>query len=329
MASDFYSALAATDDATWARIVGDLQSDIHPVDGNATRIWFAFYPVKLARAFAATNDSAALAKRLIIKGEPALSAHADSSAEFLYGHRYWPQVKAAVSVYAATANAATPLIQHIKTAAQQIAKQVNASESLTLGITAVAFGTLQQIGAAAFKQAAAAGDYGKRWNKSADQIVADRAKDDGQGLFGFLKSIDKNFSVNFRECEPGHTFKVVNMQDVAMAAKEMGKPYNLRDERYKEGEGPIPVECRTAACGTCWVGVLSPTEKLSPPTDRELNKWKYFGYEGFTGAADSPIRLACQLKAYGNVTITIPSWCGMIGKLDEPATPEVKAAQAS
>jgi ferredoxin len=325
MASDFYSVLAATDDAAWARIVGTLQNDIHSVDRNATRIWFAFYPVKLARAFASTEDAAALRKKLIIKGEPSLKAIADSSAEFLFGHRYWPKVKAAVSAYAAQADGATSLGQHIKNVAKQVASAVNANESLVLGITAVAFGTLQQVGAAAFKQAAAAGDYGKHWNKSADQIVAERAKDDGQGVFGFLKSVDKTFTVNFRECEPGHTFKLTNMQDVTMAAKEAGKPYHIRDERYKEGDGPIPVECRTAACGTCWVGVLSPTEKLSPPTDRELGKWKYFGYEGFTGEADSPIRLACQLKAYGNVTLAIPSWCGMIGKLDEP---ETKAAGA-
>ena len=58
MASDFYSALASTNDAAWARIVGDLQGDIHPVDRNATRIWFAFYPVKLARAFAAAVSAA-------------------------------------------------------------------------------------------------------------------------------------------------------------------------------------------------------------------------------------------------------------------------------
>ena len=327
MASDFYTALAATDDAAWASIVGSLQNDIHAVDRNATRIWFAFYPVKLARALAASADQAALAKQLIIKGNPSLRAQADSSAEFLYGHRYWPQVKAAVSEYAATVDASQPLAQHIKTVAQQVAQQVKANAALTLGITAVAFGTLQQVGAESFKPAAAPGSYGKQWSKSADQIVADRAKDDGQGIFGFLKSIDKTFSVNFRECEPGHAFKITNMQDVTMAAKNAGKPYNLSDERYKAGEGPIPVECRTAACGTCWVGVLSPTDKLSPPTDREINKWKYFGYEGFTGAADSPIRLACQLKAYGNVTVTIPAWCGMIGKLDEPKE-EAKAAQA-
>jgi ferredoxin len=327
MDSDFLSSLAHTDDAAWARIVGALQSAIHPVDRNATRLWFAFYPVKLARAFAAAADQAALAKKLIIKGNPSLPAQADSSAEFLYGHRFWPQVKAAVSDYAAHADASQPLDQHVQTVAQLVAAQVKAEVALVLGITAVAFGTLQQIGAEAFKQPAAAGDYGKHWNKSADQIVADRAKDDSQGVFGFLKSVDKTFTVNFRECEPGHSFKVTNMQDVAMAAKEDGKPYHIRDERYKAGEGPIPVECRTAACGTCWVGVLSPTEKISPPTDREIAKWKYFGYEGFTGTADSPIRLACQLKAYGNVTITIPSWCGMIGKLDEPQE-EAKAAKA-
>jgi hypothetical protein len=63
--------------------------------------------------------------------------------------------------------------------------------------------------------------------------------------------------------------------------------------------------------------VLSDTNKISPPNQREIDRWRYFGYEGFTGDKDSPIRLACQLKASGNVTLVIPPWNGLIGKLDE------------
>jgi ferredoxin len=326
MTNDFYSSLAQFDDAAWVRAISELQPTIHPVDRTATRIWFAFFPVKLWRILATSQDVAATAKKLIIKGQALLREQVDSSAEFLYGHRYWPQVKVAVSEYAATATANTTLTEHIQEVAKRVAQQVKADESLLLGITAVAFGTLQQVGAELFKQPAAAGAYGKQWKKAPDQIVADRAKDDSQGLFGFLKSVDKSFTVNFRECEPGHTFKLLDLQDVTTAAKQDQRPHHLRDERCMKGEGPLPVECRSAACGTCWVGVLSPTEKVSPPNAREVNKWRYFGYEGFTTEPDSPIRLACQMKASGNVTIVIPPWCGLIGQLDQPE--EARAAQA-
>src|SRR5262245_10598163 len=314
--ADFYTDLHRQDDGSWERIVDELQSFIHPVDRRATRIWFAFFPVKLWRALIEADDLEAMAKKLILKGRYLLRDQVDSSAEFLYGHRYWPQVKSAVSEYAATALPELPISEHIKTVARRVAEKAGADPGLLVGITAVAFGTLQQVGAALLSQPASQGRYGKRWKKSADQIARDRAKDDGQGLFGFLKSVDKEFSVNFRECEPGSTFKVINTQDLTMAAAEDKRDHHLRDQRCMAGEGPIPVECRTAACGTCWVGVLSPTEKVSPPNDREKNRWVYFGYEGFTGQDDSPIRAACQMKAQGNVTIVIPPWCGMIGKLD-------------
>jgi ferredoxin len=184
---------------------------------------------------------------------------------------------------------------------------------------------LQQVGAEAFKQPAAAGNYSQRWNKSADQVAADRLKDDSQGLFGFLKSVNKTFTVNIREGAPGQTFKVFNEQDVTTAARQVPASQYAQDVRCKAGEGAIPVECRSAACGACWVGVLSPTDKLTPPNQRERDRWRYFGYEGFTGEPDSPIRLACQLKAKGNVTLVIPPWCGLIGKLDE----QTEMAQAA
>jgi ferredoxin len=314
--TDFHSHLNQHDDEAWARVVADLQSSIHAVDQRATRIWFAFFPTKLWRLLTESGDVEAMAKKLILKGNYLLRDQADASAEFLYGHRYWPAVKPEVSQYAATASPDTPMAELIRIVARRVAAALNVDPSLLTGITAVAFGTLQQIGAEAFGQSAAAGDYGKHWNKSPDQIVAARAKDDSQGLFGFLKSVDQEFTVNFRECVPESSFKLINMQDVTMAAKEDKRDHHLRDPRCMPGEGPLPVECRTAACGTCWVGLLSPAEKISPPNDREKNKWRYFGYEGFTGQDDSPIRLACQMKAYGNVTIVIPPWNGMIGKLD-------------
>ncbi|MBP6821167.1 MAG: (2Fe-2S)-binding protein [Acidobacteria bacterium] len=317
-------SLNKLDDAAWAKIVAELQPGIHPVDQKATKIWFAFHPVKLNKALAESDDPEATAKKLILKGSYRLMDQVDSSAEFLFGHRYWSQVKAAVTSHAQNVSGA-PLDAQIRDVARKVAGEVNASADLLVGITAVAFGTLQQVGMEVFKQPAAQGRYGSQWKKSADQIVADRAKNDSQGVFGFLRSVNKSFSVNYREYEPGCSFKLINDQDVTMAGRQYERNYHAEDARCMPGEGPIPVECRAASCGTCWVGVLSDGAKISPPNQREIDRWKYFGYEGFTGDADSPIRLACQIKAHGNVSLVVSPWNGMIGKLDE----KEKAASAT
>jgi ferredoxin len=315
--SFYYSVLARQTDSDWAKILDRLSPSIHPVDRRATRIWFAFFPVKLHWALAASPDQEETASKLLLKGKYRLTDQVDSSAEFLYGHRYWPDVKREVAKDAMRTGGDSDLPGRILEVAQRVAKKLKVDDSHIAGITAVTFGTLQQVGPEIFNRPAQPGAYGKRWNKSPDRIVAERAKDDGQGIFGFLKTVDKEYSVNFREYEPGCRFKIVNMQDVTMAATNDKRDHQIRDKRCMPGEGPIPVECRTSSCGTCWVGVLSPTEKVSPPGEREIGRWTYFGYEGFTGERDSPIRLACQIKAYGNVTIVIPPWNGMIGKLDE------------
>ena len=309
--------LAQQSDQDWARIVGELNPAIHLVDRKATLIWFSFFPVKLYRALSTAEDPAEVAKKLILKGNYLLRDQIDRSAEFLYGHRYWPEVRKEVAAIAATGSGSGSLAAQIRSTAAKIAGQLGVNESLLVGITAVGYGTLQQVGLELLRQPAEKGSYGKSWQKSPDKIVADRQKDDSQGLFGFLKSIDKQFSVNFREQEPGCSFKVVNTQDVTTAAAALEHDWHQKDDRCRPKEGPIPVECRTAACGTCWVGVLSPTEKIQAPNDREINRWVYFGYEGFTPNADSPIRLGCQLRAHGNVTLVVPPWNGMIGKLDE------------
>jgi len=75
----------------------------------------------------------------------------DSSHKFLYGHRYWPQVKKAVEQHAASFDSASgaKLAEQITTAAQAVAKQAKVDQSLIIGIMAVAFMTVQQAGLAA------------------------------------------------------------------------------------------------------------------------------------------------------------------------------------
>jgi ferredoxin len=73
------------------------------------------------------------------------------------------------------------------------------------------------------------------------------------------------------------------------------------------------VQCRTASCGTCWVGVLGGAQKLSDVDALEKRRIREFGYL----ETDEPkplIRLACMAQASGNVTIVIPPWNGVFGK---------------
>jgi hypothetical protein len=77
----FLSFLSQHDDADWKKVVNELQWAIHPVDQRATRIWFAFFPIKLNRALADSSDCEETAKRLLLKGRYRLADQVDSSAE--------------------------------------------------------------------------------------------------------------------------------------------------------------------------------------------------------------------------------------------------------
>ena len=82
-------------------------------------------------------------------------------------------------------------------------------------------------------------------------------------------------------------------------------------------EGPIPAQCRSATCGTCWVGVLGGREKLSEIEPYETRRLREFGYIDVTETRPI-IRLACQARASGNVTIVIPPWHGFVSRLHAP-----------
>jgi ferredoxin len=312
----FKTCLDRHNDAAWAAALDRLMSAIHPVDQRAVRIWFSFFPLKLHRAVVGADNPARTEIDLALRGRYRLADQVDSSHRFLYGHRFWPGVKLEVNKYLRdTPPADRPLEDHLREAARRAAETLKTETELVTAITAVAFMTLQQVGAEIFSRPAEARDYTAQWRKSPSQIIAERARDDSQGLFGFLRSVDQVYTVTFREYEPDASFRVVNAQDLCTAAAKDKRDYRSQDERCIEG--PIPVECRTSACGTCWVGILSETSKLDPPTAREVRKMKEFGYAGFTGTPDSPIRLACQTSAHGNASIVIPPWNGRIGRLDE------------
>ncbi len=62
------------------------------------------------------------------------------------------------------------------------------------------------------------------------------------------------------------------------------------------------------------MGVLGGAEKLSPVVERdERRRMQVFGY--LDSNEDRPlIRLACQAKAHGAVSIVIPPWNGVFGR---------------
>jgi ferredoxin len=308
----FEAFLNQHDDEAWREIVRALLPSVHQVDRTATEIWFYFFPLALLRALHQSDDPAQLARRLSLYGNFLLKDQIDSSHEFLYGHRYWPQVKAAVSELAASTSALNTLdlATQIRHTASSVASKAAVDDSLVVGITAVAFMTLQQVRANAFRTSP--GKLRELSSKSPDQILRERSRDDSQGLFSFLRP-DKVFTITFNGNDPAAKFALINTQHLTTAAANDKRDYCSSEPRCIVGEGPIPVQCRTASCGTCWVGVVAGAEKLSEVAGLEWQRIKEFGYID----TDEPrplIRLACQAQAYGNVSIVIPPWNGMFGK---------------
>jgi len=311
----FEQFLQQQDEEAWAGALTTLLRAVHEVDKNATQIWFSFYPLALARALETAPDPQKLAAQLLMQGDYQLKDQIDSSHRFLYGHRYWPSVKKAIDGLVANFSpaAGAKLSDEILKVARAVAQQEKVNESLTTGITAVGFMTARQAGVAAFQSAKGEMllDRGHA-KKSPEQVLRDRAVDDSQGLFGFLKTVDKKWTVTYDENDNAAKYKLNHVQDLAWGAAD-DQSRNWREIDPRRVEGPIPVECRSASCGTCWVGVLGGAEKLSDVAVREGKKIKEFGYIDTTESKPL-IRLACQAQALGAVSIVIPPWNGVFGK---------------
>lgn len=318
----FEAYLNQFDAAAWDRTLDGLIKHIHPVDRIATRIWFAFFPLSLHQAFAEVTERGPLLKKLQVLGRYELRDQIDTSHQFLYGHRYWPEAKRVVIERERSLRSprTLDLVDLILELASEAASRASAAStvsgqpdrSLLAGITAVALMTLRQVGFQAF--AASPGEVTidpAVLRRTPDAVLRARARDDGQGMLGFLKGDKKRWTVTFNEQDETCRFPLINSQHITTAAAEDTRDHRTRDPRCTEG--PIPVECRTATCSTCWVGVLGGAEKLSPLEDLERKRLREFGY--LEAKEDRPIiRLACMAQAYGAVSIVIPPWNGIVGK---------------
>lgn len=316
--ADLYTRLCRFDSDGWRRAVDTLSAEIHPIDREATRIWFAFYPLDLHLALEVAADPAEAARKLGLMGKWRLAEQIGESHRFLFAHRYWPQVKSAVQGY--EVDGPDDLAALISAVAEAAARTARVDREFLLGMSAVALMTLRQVGTEAFRQAPATIHLPERARvMSAHQVLKLRARDDWQGMLGFTRGINKRWTVTFDEADPEATFTLIDGQEIASAAQTDKRDYHARDRRCTPAEGPIPVECRAASCGTCWVGVIGGAEKLSAVVDRdERRRMKVFGY--LDSAEERPlIRLACQAKAYGAVSIVIPPWNGVFASCVQKA----------
>ncbi len=313
MDNAFITALEDHTEAQWLAAVESLLPAIHEVDRNAVQIWLRFYPLDLTRFLESAEDVQEAMKGIAMQGDFGLLDKIDSSHSFLYGHRFWPQVKSAVLERAESHEAFTCLKTEIANIAKQAAVAARTNDSLTTAIAIVGLMTLVQTGLNEMKSSA--GTVMKPeglMERSPDEIVAERAKDDSQGLFGFLKTIDKKFSVNFKAFAAEGKFPIISDEEIVSASqKDHSRDWQSIDDRC--WDGPVPIECTSASCGTCWVGVLGGEQKLSAPSERERRQMKVFGYN--QPETEHPlIRLACQSRTSGNVTIVIPPWNAVFGK---------------
>ena len=310
----FENFLNQHDEEAWSAALTALLRSIHEVDRNATQIWFSFYPLALFEALNQAEDPEKLRQQLLIQGNYRLREQIDSSHTFLYGHRYWPVVKRETEKHAREFRDQELLLaDQILAVARRAAQEAKVDESLVIGITAVAFMTIRQVGLEAFAQAPSKMLIDRKHaQKSPEQILRERAKDDSQGLFSFLKTVNKKWTVTYDENDDTARYRLRHVQDLAWGAAD-DRSKNWREIDPRRIEGPIPVECRSASCGTCWVGVIGGAEKLSDVAAREGKKIKEFGYID-TAESKPLIRLACQAQAYGAVSIVIPPWNGVFGK---------------
>lgn len=307
----FLAYLAQHDDDAWLRVVDRLQGAIHPVDRVATRIWFHFYPLALQRLMD-RDDATAMARRIALEGRWRLSDQIDHSHAFLYGHQYWPDVRDAVLAYGedTASPSSLDLAAQVQELARRIAHTVRVDPSIVTGISAVGLRTLQQVGpdrlAASPGEAVGPGAWEGR---SAEEVLAAREKQDSQGMFGFLRGDRKQWTVIFDERYPAAQFPLINSQHITTASSTDLRNYRARDPRCSQG--PIPVQCQSCSCGTCWVGVLGGANRLSAVQPNERAKLAECGYIA-TDESHPPIRLSCQAQAFGRVSLVISPWNAVV-----------------
>lgn len=277
----------------------------HEVDDDGVRIWFAMWPEMVRELTAPGDDAEKRLKFFQIQGKFRLEDVADSSHRYLYGHRYWARVKAAVD-----AAASGDRWQRI----ESIVERSGVDEQFGYAMAAIALMTLEQCGPAFLQSGYEPADD----RLSVRDWMKRRATPLRPGLMDRLRGQSSTERVIHEEGDADGWFALLPGQEITTAAELDKRDHHLRDARCYEGMGAIPVDCRAGSCGTCWVGVIGGNENLEPAEDFERRRMEYFGYwdSGFVDGLDERplIRLSCQVRAHGSVSIVIPPWNGVFGR---------------
>lgn len=322
--NSFIDFLTRHDERAWTRVLEKILPSVHPVDQTAVRIWFGFWPLKLAHVLNRSEDPEKTARDLLLYGKYQLAEVVDPSVSFLYGSRYWNDVKRAIvdSVQDPEPRGEDSLDEFIVQVARELSLRLDTKPSLLIGITAVGFMALQQIGWASFLQATENPMPIEPLAGTPEDRVRQRSLPQKKGLFNFLKGYAQRYIVTWDERRKDSVFEAIQGQDISSAAASDTSEHTSRDPRCVEG--PVPVQCRSGACGFCWVGLLGGKDRVSEITPFEKTRLRIFGYQepDQEGESHPPIRLACQARVNGDITIVVPPWNGYLnGRRDDPDEP--------
>ncbi len=307
-------ALGGMAQQDWDRLLGELLPSIHPVDQNATRIWFAFWPLKLDRLLRQAEDLDEVVRDRRLKGRFRLTEQLDSTVAHFHGRYLWEAVKRAVLEKAEKLDSADgfDLKKAVLETAAAAAKSAGVDPLLATGVTLAGFMAYRQLGHEAFRNAVAPASGRPVKAPSPEAVLAKRAKPTPAGWFSFLRAADRDYRITFDESRSDGLYTALHGQDLSMASANDKRDYSGADPRRLEG--PVPFECRSGSCGFCWVGILGGAERLEAISEYEVRRLRYFGYVSHDAPAEThpPIRLACQAQCLGNVTIVVPPWNGVL-----------------
>jgi ferredoxin len=296
----------------WVRVLEQIGPSIHPVDREAARIWFAFWPLDLHQALAGSPDPHEIARLMDLEGNWRLEEQIDSSVSFLYGAHHWIRVKK--TILEEPEPTSESLAETIRSIARKVAAAERVEEALVLGIVAVGLLIFRQVGHDALDRAKSSAAAPPLLDRDPAKVIARRARKSGDGLITFLKGVNRKWDVRWDEKRADGMIRALNGQDIAMAGADTGADFRHLD--YRRPAGPVPVECRVGSCGYCWIGVLAGRENLSPMTKFERERLAYFGYDTVNSSEDANplVRLACQAQCQGDVTLAIAPWNGELDR---------------
>jgi len=190
--------------------VTDLFTQIHPVDRVATEIWFAWCD----------------------RWNPAVSV--DTSHRFLYGHRYWPRVKAAIVAATLTGH----LLDDVLTVAEAATRTVRVDVDQLLGIAAVGLKIRESVGPEEFTGAPGRVLLDDRVRvETPSQVLQRRATNVPEGLFGRFRGDRRQWRVTV-------------------------EPDAAETRVVTHGDPLAP--CRGGNHDECVVGILAGADRLTP-----------------------------------------------------------------